>query len=80
MKCDKTGVECAGNNRFGCFECGVSATLRTQITTNVVSDWIESLGVDDAEMVVELIDCPENGLETFVSEYQHNDMVSGAGE
>lgn len=25
MKCEMTGRECAGSNRFGCFECGQAA-------------------------------------------------------
>ena len=40
----------------------------------IVKDWLESLGTDDLEMAIELIDCPENGLEVFASEYGTENM------
>ena len=35
----------------------------------MVRDWLKQLETDDVKMAIELIDCPENGLEAWCSEY-----------
>ena len=42
----------------------------------IVAGWLGSMGVDDLQLILELIDCPENGLDAYASAYgPHPDTV-----
>lgn len=61
MKCDMTGNECAGNNRFGCFECGQAA----------LSDRLNSLVslVAKQDEYIEAIIAEASGLAVIASKH-----------